>query len=639
MVIADSGQIVTIIGAGMLRPVANFIARIDSAYSDRPYFVGLKARLLAAFSLLMLVFAPLNTAKLLWVELPRPMLRIGFNLCFALAAVLSLRWIQSGKSERAGNILVLASIIPVILLGLLVPSSYLQPLSSAVQLFAFALLYLLVALVFASRRVAFGVLAIAVTGHVLFHLRAFGSDYVAGSIQFAANTLLRDGLIAFGLVFCLGLTLVRMIETAQRRSEDALAETRAMNENLGRLVTERTRELEAETHRANRASRAKSDFLANMSHEIRTPLNGIIASADLLGRSPDLPTAAAEQVRLIADSGDLLLKQVGDILDFSKIEEGQVVLEAHGFELATLVAGCVSLVSATASKGGIRLEYALAAGLPLHFEGDSFRLRQVLLNLMSNAIKFTPPGGRVRLTINSSDSESNPVPVLFEVRDTGIGIGESAIKKLFERFTQADSSTTRRYGGTGLGLAISSRLVGMMSGQLEVQSAPGQGSRFYFTIPLRVIEASAVVVEPSQRLSCLGLRVLVAEDNAINRKILGAQLEVLGCPCTMAADGEEVLIALQQAPPPDVVLMDCHMPNLDGWETTRRIRGWAIERDVSEVCRQASLLPVIALTAAALPEERVRCLDAGMTAFLSKPVKLADLHRALRSFSVAADVN
>ncbi len=616
----------------MLRPIATYLDRLDSSYRDRSYFVGLKARLLAGFSLIVLVLVPLNLAKLVWLQPPWFGLRLTFNLFLALSALCALHWVKKGRLVLAGNCLVLVATISIHALMLVVPF-YREPLSAAILMFAFDLVFLLLALVFASRQVAIGVLAVVIASQVIFHQCELQGT-IPGSLNFAGDTLLRDGMVALGLVFCLGIALVRMIEASQRRSEESLCATRAVNENLGKLVAERTRDLEAAIERANEASRAKSDFLANMSHEIRTPLNGIIASADLLRRRADLSPSATEHVRLIADSGELLLKQLGDVLDFSKIEAGQLLMETHSFDLRPLVADCVALVAAQAEQAGIHLNCTLEPALPLHFEGDSFRLRQVLLNLMANAIKFTPAGGDVQLTITSAAPQQNPPLVRFEVRDTGIGMDESAMKRLFERFTQADSSTTRRYGGTGLGLAISARIVEMMGGRLQAESIPGHGSVFYFTVPLRVIApVSDVVTPPKQPLASLGLRVLVAEDNAMNRKILAAQLAALGCRCTMAVDGEALLIALQQEPLPDVVLMDCHMPNLDGWEATRRIREWRSEVNASALQLQAATLPIVALTAAALPEERIHCLDAGMNDFLAKPVKLADLHRALQPFA------
>jgi CheY-like chemotaxis protein len=250
-----------------------------------------------------------------------------------------------------------------------------------------------------------------------------------------------------------------------------------------------------------------------------------------------------------------------------------------------------------------------------------------LLNLIANAVKFTPAGGRVDVVI-TGDTRPNEKRVRFEVRDTGIGMDEATTRRIFDRFTQADTSTTRRYGGTGLGLAISFRLVEMMGGRLAVTSAPGQGSTFYFAIPLRPSNTGfAAPGVPAPVEAALNLRVLIVEDNAVNRKILGTQLAQLGCPCLLAVDGEEALDLLQREPLPDVVLMDCHMPKLDGWETTRRLRAWKSSLDAIQ--QKAAALPVVALTASAYPEERARCRDSGMNGFVAKPVKVAELQQAL----------
>lgn len=613
----------------MFRFLVTYIEELDANFANRPSFFGLKARLMAAFSALLLVLMPLNMVKLIWLQTPAIEYRMSFNLSMMLAAALALKWLRKGQLDWAGNVLAL-TVIPVHMLVLAV-ENYREPLATGILLFGVDLIFLLMALVFASRRVAFAVLLIVATGLVAFYLREL-QEPIAGSMQFAADALVREGLTMIGIVFVLGVALVRLIETAHLRSEESLQATRGLNENLERLVAVRTRELEAATERANEASRAKGDFLANMSHEIRTPLNGIIASSELLHQRNDLSPAAAAHVRLITESGELLLKQLTEILDFSKIEAGQLTLENHCFELAPLVADCAALVEAKAQQGGVQLEYSVAPELSRQFEGDGFRLRQVLLNLMSNAVKFTPAGGRVWVAVSSAASEGKPEALRFEISDTGIGMDAEVRSRLFERFSQADSSTTRRYGGTGLGLAISARIVTLMGGKIEVESEPGKGSAFYFTLPFRAVKSAPVPVARPARLVRLGLRVLVVEDNLINRKILGAQLDELGCSCAMVVDGEEALVALSQSPPPDVVLMDCHMPNLDGWEATRRVRAWADDAQASAAQRVASGCPIVALTAAALPEERKRCSEAGMNDFMAKPVKLADLQRMLQAY-------
>ena len=612
----------------MIRPFASYVSRLDSAYRGQPYFVGVKARLLAGFNLLLIVvFVPANTAKLLWVQPPELAVRFLLTLTIGAAATLSLRWVWLGRLALAGSGLALGLLLATHGLVLLA-GSFAEPLGGGIQLFVFDSVFLLFAIIFASRRVALGILAVVLASHLGLHALALDSDPIVGTLRYAADTLLRDGMFSLTFIFLLGLALMHMIETAHLRSEEALRLTRSTNENLERLVSERTRDLETVTRQATEASRAKSEFLANMSHEIRTPLNGIVASSDLLQRRQDLSPGAAEHVRLISESGDLLLKLLSDILDFSKIEAGQLELETHAFALGPTVADTVALVASKAAAGTVRVTFTVDAALPLQLAGDSYRLRQVLLNLLSNAIKFTPAGGRVEVTVNAAAPRANPVQLRFEVRDTGIGMDDDARSRIFERFTQADSSTTRRFGGSGLGLAISSRLVALMGGRLEVESAPAKGSVFHFTVPLRSIDPRPAAPAAQTRLEAnLHLHVLVAEDNTVNQKIITAQLAQLGCRATIASDGEEALAALAQMPLPDVILMDCHMPNLDGWEATRRIRGWVCDPD--ELHRKASGLPIIALTAAALPEERARCHDAGMNAFLSKPLKVAELHRTL----------
>lgn len=611
----------------MFSPLKAGFSRLDSVYRDQAYFAGIKARLLFVFILILFVFLPINVGKVLWVQPPEIFWRLLMNGMFALAGGAGLWMIFKGRIDQAGGVLVLVVLIPAHTI-VFFKDVYWEPVAVGIQMFVSDLVLILLALVFASRRMAVGVLVFIVACHLVFYQRVLSGEVLLGSLQFAAETMMRDGLITFGFVFGLGITLVVMIEAAHRRTDQSLRETRMLNENLERLVSERTRDLEAATLRANEASQAKGDFLANVSHEIRTPLHGIIASSELLQDCRDLPPAAAGHSRLISESGELLLKVLGDVLDFSKIEAGQLELESQVFELAPFVADTAALVAVQAGQQNVHLFTKLSPRLPRFLEGDSFRLRQVLLNLLSNAIKFTPAGGSVRLAVTEGDPGTGRVR--FEVQDTGIGMDEESRNKIFSRFTQAAPSTTRRYGGTGLGLAISGRLVEIMGGRLEVDSAPGKGSVFSFDLPLpaaRNQDGSQRDADPEIRV--LGLNVLVAEDNGINRKILGAQLEKLGCRFTMAADGAEALALLEQGPLPDVILMDCDMPNLDGWETTRRLRLWAEESGASDRQKRAATLPVIALTAATLPEERSRCFEAGMNDFLSKPLKVAGLLRVL----------
>jgi signal transduction histidine kinase/AmiR/NasT family two-component response regulator len=621
----------------MHRFLASRLARLDSVYAREPYFVVLKARLLAVLSLVTIGFIPVNVAKLLWVHPPYIPGRLAVNCFVAVAAAAAFRAVIGGRVDRAASLLAITPAVVVhaaAILGALLVRP-MQPLSTSVQLIAFDLVLLLFTAVFARRAVAALVFGLVVAGYTGFWIVALRPFPATAQEQLAADALLREGVFALVLLFSLALALIRMIETAHGRSDDALRQTRELNAELEARVAKRTFELAEASRRAEEASRAKSEFLANMSHEIRTPLNGIIGSTDLLLQRRDLPEPAREHVRLISDSGDLLLRLLSDILDLSKIEAGQVQLERHPFEVAAVVGDTVALMAARAAAGQLDVRLAIAPELDRCYEGDSFRLRQVLLNLLSNAVKFTPAHGRVDVQVTCAAPEANPSPIRFEIRDSGIGMEEGTIARIFDRFSQADSSTTRRYGGSGLGLAISARLVAMMGSRIEVTSAPGRGSVFAFTVPLPW--AAAVTVSTAalpQDREPLGLLVLIAEDNAVNRKILSQQLGQLGCDCTVAVDGSAALAVLEGGVQPDAVLMDCHMPNLDGWATTRTIRGWAESTD--EVRHRASGLPILALTAAAYPEERARCRAAGMNGFLAKPVKLAELWQALQPIARAA---
>ncbi len=621
----------------MFRPIAACLTRIDAAYRERPYFTGSRARLLTGFAFLICVFAPLNIAKVVWVHPVQMPFRLAWNLIMEASALFAIRFALRGQLERAGSVLVLPGMVAVHVAALILPfTGDPQPLSVAVQILLVDVAFVLIALVFSRTWIGLTALAIAIVGNLALYERISGLAAMSESERQAATVLLRDGLLTVGFVFILGVVLMYLIAAAHERSEQALAESRRTNENLERLVAERTRDFELASEQATAGSRAKSEFLANMSHEIRTPLNGIIASSELLLHRRDLPVEAAEQTRLIAESGDLLVRLLSDILDFSKIEEGKLTLEQQTFALLPMVEDTVALIVARAASIGVAVTVAPSTGCPAFVEGDSHRVRQVLFNLLSNAVKFTPSGGQVTVTVSCPSLVGAEARIRFEVRDTGIGMDGPTQRRVFERFTQADSSTTRRYGGTGLGLAISARLVTLMGGKLLVESAPGAGSVFFFTLPLKVTSeldrlAGTLAADDTVHPGALtGLRVLVAEDNAVNRRIIGAQLSQLGSTHVAAVDGEEALAALQLDPLPDVILMDCHMPRLDGWETARRLRDSARSADPRQ--RRAAGLPIVALTAAALPEERSRCIDAGMDDFIAKPVKMAELERVLRRF-------
>jgi len=383
------------------------------------------------------------------------------------------------------------------------------------------------------------------------------------------------------------------------------------------------RELEQARDAAQAASRAKSAFVATMSHEIRTPMNGVVGIVEIL-RHTSLQPDQAELVDIISESATSLLAVIDDILDFSRIEAGKLALELGPMPLARTVGSACEALRPLAQRAGGEIAVSLDPGLPDWIRGDAARLRQILNNLVGNALKFSSGEGRVaRVAVSvRRDAEGR---LRLAVADNGIGMASEVLEKLFRPFTQAESSTTRRYGGSGLGLSISRRLAQLLGGEILVESTPGKGSTFTVVLPLEMAEAPVVDEahsEPEHGAGAAAGAILVAEDNQINQAVIRRQLALLGYEAEIAPDGRAAL-ERWRAGRHALVFTDLHMPGMDGYELAAAIRA-----EQGAVARPF----IVALTANAVKGEDARCRAAGMDDYLTKPLKLERLRSMLEKW-------
>jgi signal transduction histidine kinase/ActR/RegA family two-component response regulator/HPt (histidine-containing phosphotransfer) domain-containing protein len=412
-------------------------------------------------------------------------------------------------------------------------------------------------------------------------------------------------------------------------------------QSLNRELTAANEKLTAAKVAAEAASRAKSEFLANMSHEIRTPMAAIIGHADLLMDGDRTPAERLDSVNVIRRSGEHLLSLINDILDLSKIEAGKMTVEQVECDPCRVIGEVASLMRPRAKEKGLAFDVRFEVPLPRTVRSDPTRIRQILLNLVGNAIKFTPSGS-VRVVLRLDDSPGHEPVLRAEVTDTGIGMTKEQVSRLFQPFSQADGSTTRRFGGTGLGLTIGRQLARMLGGDIEVESLMGAGSRFTLLLDPGPLEGRPMMTDPAEAMRCadpagggapghptkpesaaeserLNARVLLAEDGPENQVVIAAYLRRAGATVTIADDGREA-VALARAQEFDVILMDMQMPHLDGYGAAAFLRA------------DGMTLPIIALTAHAMSHDRDKCLYAGCTDYLAKPVNRADLIATVRRY-------
>ncbi|HSV69383.1 MAG TPA: ATP-binding protein [Methylibium sp.] len=455
---------------------------------------------------------------------------------------------------------------------------------------------------------------------------AYAGYSVGIAAQEPARALWSERVGITATLYLLGLYLSAtglVTERLRHRTRQAMRAARTLVESLEQkaaALESQAAELVEARRQADAANRAKSQFLAVTSHEIRTPMNGILGTAELLMETPLTPLQK-RYVQTAHRSATNLLTLINDVLDLSRIEAGRLHLSPSDIEIKDLIDDVVDLVAVTSRDRPVEIRCKVSSRLPRRVHADATRLRQLLLNLLHNAIKFTEQG-HVHLSVGVLEESASGLRIRISVRDTGIGIAEDRLESIFQAFEQVDNSSTRRYGGSGLGLAIVKDLTELMGGEIHVESQLGAGSHFWVDLPLeraRQPSPSTLQVDADDGEE-VSISVLLAEDDLVNQMVIEDMLRVLGCEVQVVPNGSEAQAAAAEGRY-DIIFMDCHMPVMDGYEATRRIRDDELRRGIR--------CPIVALTADTLMEDRDRCMAAGMDDFLNKPIGRHQLAAAI----------
>lgn len=602
--------------------ISAFNQHIQAKYADADYLLRHKALAMAWVCVLSILMVSALLLHNLKFGAGNSGLYLTSNVLVLLALVFAFEQIRRGKFSRTiDGLLVLVTAIHLInglrfILAGLIQEFYAGSAFSASTL-------IVISAIFARRKV-FMLISLAELSALLCYIHVPSPGAPALLTEYYGHASIVS-FLATGITCGVAWAFVSIVDRALARVQQELDTNRELQVSLEHKVLERTRDLDAARHAAEAANRAKSAFLANMSHENRTPLHGILGMTDLM-QGEEHSREQDERMRTISDSGRHLLGLIQDILDYSKIEAGgDDLLRPHPLELAPFFKAIVEPMRILAQAKGLELRLELASDLPTHVSGDGMRVRQVLTNLLANAIKFTD-AGEVTLAVeyrNELDA------LVCAVRDTGIGIEEGDQTRIFERFRQAAGHGTEKFGGSGLGLAISRMLCEAMAGSLSVVSALGGGSCFTALMRLPACAGVAALSPDAIReenMDWSGDRILLVDDNATNRKVALGILKRIGVETVVAEDGPQALDKLRSQAF-SLVLMDCQMPGMDGLEVTRVLRGWS---DSADACMcAAAKVPVIAVTASAQDETRDECIEAGMDDLLVKPFRSEDLRAML----------